>query len=244
MSLWKNFTVRFVFVVGLPTPNETDIYHFDGVNIRLNGRSWAESIKHESSRWSVINQLGNESRIYRDLLIGGFYDNYFNLTTKMMLTFRWACVFCKNETPLFLFIDDDYLLHPNNTIKFVNSIKKSDVKYYAGGSIHSSSIVVRPQNNTYISKWAISTHEYPWDYYPPYFFGIGYVLGADLVCDASVVMSFTQNLRIDDAFLGIVLARLNKKLNNLKQFRVYTDTNFEESGVVVIEKSKAGQLFV
>ncbi|CAH8663163.1 unnamed protein product [Schistosoma margrebowiei] len=243
ISLWNNFAVRFVFVVGLPIPNETNIYHFDGVNIQLNGKSWSESRKREFSRWSVIKELRNESRFYGDMLVGGFFDTYFNLTTKMMLSFRWACTFCKNITPLFLFIDDDYVLHPNNTMKLVKSIKISDMKSYVGGPIHATSVVSRPQNKTYNSKWDVSPHEYPWSYYPPYFYGIGYMIGADVVCDASVTMSFTQNLRIDDAYLGIVLARLNKKLNQLKGFRVYTDTNFEASGAIIIQKSRADLLF-
>ncbi|CAH8565273.1 unnamed protein product [Schistosoma turkestanicum] len=242
-SLWNNLTVRFVFVVGMPVPNETNIYHFDGVNVQLDGRSWWESKKHELSRWSVIKELRNESRFYGDLLIGGFFDTYFNLTTKMMLSFRWACIFCKNMTPLFLFIDDDYVLHPNNTMKLVKSIKNSEIKSYVAGPLHPTSIVMRPENEAYSSKWAVSLHEYPWNYYPPYFYGIGYMIGADVVCDVSVTMSFTQNLRIDDAYLGIVLARLNKKLNHLKGFNVQTDTNFEASGAVIIQKSKADLLF-
>ncbi|XP_018655156.1 beta-1,3-n-acetylglucosaminyltransferase,putati ve [Schistosoma mansoni] len=243
ISLWNNLTVRFVFVVGLPIPNETNIHHFDGVNIQLDGKSWWESRKRELSRWSVIKELRNESKFYGDMLVGGFFDTYFNLTTKMMLSFRWACVFCKNITPLLLFIDDDYVLHPNNTIKLVRSIKVSDMKSYIGGPIHSTSVVSRPQNKTYNSKWDVSPHEYPYSYYPPYFYGIGYIIGADVVCDASVTMSFTQNLRIDDAYLGIVLARLNKKLNQLKGFRVQTDTNFESSGAIIIQRSSAGLLF-
>ncbi|CAH8642222.1 unnamed protein product [Heterobilharzia americana] len=116
----------------------------------------------------------------------------------MMLAFRWASVFCKQKTSLLLFIDNDYILHPNNTINLVKSIGQWNMKSFAGGSLHKTSIVVRPSGYEYSSRWAISSEEYPWDYYPPYFFGVGYILSPDLVQDASVVMSFIQNIRFDD----------------------------------------------
>ncbi|CAH8845905.1 unnamed protein product [Trichobilharzia szidati] len=238
---WNNFKVKFVFVVGLPTPTPINIHYFNGVTVVLNGRSEQLSKKQESSGWSALRELKQESDSHGDVLVGGFYDNYFNLTKKMMLTFRWASTTFHNRTPLFLFLDDDYVLHPGNTIKLVRSLNRSEVKWFAGGRVHPTSVVVHPAGGVSNSRWSISREEYPWDYFPPYFFGVCYILGAELVEQASIVMSFTQEIRIDDAYLGIVLARLNKSLTNLKQFSVSTGN--VDHMLVNIERSMANRLF-
>nr|CAH8845876.1 unnamed protein product [Trichobilharzia regenti] len=240
---WNNFRVKFVFVVGLPTPTPTNIHYFNGVTVVLNGRSERLSKSLQSSGWSALRELKKESDSHGDVLIGGFYDNYFNLTKKMMLTFRWASTTFHKRTPLFLFLDDDYVLHPENTIKLVRSLNRSEVKWFAGGQVHPTSVVVRPAGGVSNSRWSISRDEYPWDYFPPYFFGVCYILGAELVEHASIVMSFTQDLRMDDAYLGIVLARLNKSLTNLKQFSVSTRNVDHMSSLVNIERSMANRLF-
>nr|CAH8845878.1 unnamed protein product [Trichobilharzia regenti] len=240
---WNNFRVKFVFVVGLPTPTPTNIHYFNGVTVVLNGRSERLSKNLQSSGWSALRELKKESDSHGDVLIGGFYDNYFNLTKKMMLTFRWASMTFHKRTPLFLFLDDDYVLHPENTIKLVRSLNRSEVKWFAGGQVHPTSVVTRPTVGSLSSRWSVSRDEYPWDYYPPYFFGVCYILGAELVEHASIVMSFTQDLRMDDAYLGIVLARLNKSLTNLKQFSVSTRNVDHMSSLVNIQRSMANRLF-
>ncbi|KAH8868676.1 Beta-1,3-galactosyltransferase 5 [Schistosoma japonicum] len=233
-DLWKNFSVHFVFTVGLPTPNETSTYYFDGVKTSLTTNSLYLSTKYESSKWSAAKILSNESKVYNDLLIGAFYDNYFNLTTKMIFTLRWITNFCISHSPLFLFIDDDYLLHPNNTINLIRKFNKSQLKSLAAGSVYFGK-VDRP-NNGYGARWAISYNEYPWDYYPRYFLGIGYFLGSDVVHDASIAMAFTKQLRIDDVYLGIILKRLNITLTHLDNIHIHPGKEQLKSGAFMITK--------
>ncbi|CAH8669700.1 unnamed protein product [Schistosoma bovis] len=106
-DMWKNFRVQFVFTGGLPTPNETNTYHFDGFMTTPTIDAMQLSSKHDVSKWSAVKILSNESKIYDDMLIGAFHNTYFNLTTKTMLSLRWATNFCISQSPLFLFIEDD-----------------------------------------------------------------------------------------------------------------------------------------
>ncbi|CAH8666459.1 unnamed protein product [Heterobilharzia americana] len=117
-------------------------------------------------------------------------------------------------------------------------------KSFAGGSIHSTSIVTRATDDKLYSRWSISRKEYPWDYYPPFFQGGCYILGADLVRDASIAMSFTQNLRFDDVFLGIVLARLNKSLTLLKEIQNLADGNSNAAEMIIMGRLKANKYFL
>ncbi|KAH8868680.1 Beta-1,3-galactosyltransferase brn [Schistosoma japonicum] len=239
-KLWKDFRIRFVFVVGLPTPNETDVYHFVGVDVNLHRNALRNSRVYESSRWIAAKKLYNESQTYNDMLIGSFYDTYFNLTSKMILSYRWAAIFCKGQTPMYLFIDDDYVLLPRNTvnlIKSLNSLSKSTS--IVGGPMHPSRLVARPSKRRFNLKWEVSMKEYPWDYYPPYFYGIGYLMSSDVINEASLAMAFTQNIRIDDSYLGIVLSRLNKTLINMKEFRYHVRKKHIRMGAIMVKMNLA-----
>ncbi|VDP32705.1 unnamed protein product, partial [Schistosoma margrebowiei] len=215
------FEQRFVFTVGLPTPNETNTYHFDGFMTTLTIDAMQLSSKYDI--------LSNESKIHNDMLIGAFHDTYFNLTSKMMLSLRWATNFCIPQSPLFLFIDDDYLLHPNNTINLIRKFNYSQMKSLAAGSVYFGK-VDRPKNGY------VSYNEYPWDYYPRYFLGIGYFLGADVVHDASIAMPFTKQFRIDDVYLGIILKRLNRTLTHLDNIHIHPGKHHLKSGAFMITR--------
>ncbi|CAH8463627.1 unnamed protein product [Schistosoma turkestanicum] len=240
--LWMNFRIRFVFVVGLPMPNETDIFHFDGFDVDLQRNASELSSLYNSSRWIAAKNLYDESRQFNDMLVGSFYDTYFNLTSKMILSFRWAATFCKKQTPLWLFLDDDFVLLPVKTIHFIRSLNYSGSKSIAIGMVHRTRVVVRPSRGKSHLKWAVSVKEYPWDYYPPYFYGTGYLLSSDVVSDASLAMAFTQNIRIDDSFLGIVLGRLNKTLIDMKEFDIEASDEEMESSVIIIDMDSAEEI--
>ncbi|CAH8676935.1 unnamed protein product [Schistosoma rodhaini] len=240
--LWKDFRIRFVFVVGLPTPNETDVYHFDGVTVNLGRNAFGLSKLYKNSRWIAAKKLYDESRKFNDMLVGSFHDTYFNLTSKMMLSYRWTTTFCKGQTPLYLFVDDDYVLLPGNTIRLVRSLNASVLRSTVGGLVHYTSVVARPSKEKFDLRWAVSVNEYPWDYYPPYFYGIGYLLGSNIVSDASVAIAFTQSLRIDDSFLGIVLSRLNRTLTNMKELSMDASTPKTKSFLVIIDIDTADDI--
>ncbi|CAI2735640.1 unnamed protein product [Schistosoma spindalis] len=233
--LWRDFRIRFVFVVGLPTPNETDMYHFDGVTVNLGRNAFGLSKLYESSRWIAAKKLNDESGKFNDMLVGSFHDTYFNLTSKMILSYRWTATFCKGQTPLYLFVDDDYALLPENMIRLVRRLNASVSRSTVGGLVHFTSVVARPSKEKFDLKWSVSVNEYPWDYYPPYFYGIGYLLGSDIVSNASVAMAFTQSIRIDDSFLGIVLSRLNRTLTNMNEFSLDESIPKNKSCLVIID---------
>lgn len=108
------------------------------------------------------------------------------------------------------------------------------MKSLASGSVYFVK-VDRPRNG-YGGRWAVSYNEYPWDYYPRYFLGIGYFLGADVVHDASFAMPFTKQLRIDDVYLGIILKRLNRTLTHLKNIHINPGKDQLKSGAFMITR--------
>ncbi|CAL8082829.1 unnamed protein product [Calicophoron daubneyi] len=225
--LWSGYHVQFAFVVGLPFIQVSKHLRFDGVNFTREHKI----VNYTQLKRARVN-LFRESAQYNDLLIGGFHDMYFNLTLKLIFTFRWASAFCKDQTPIFLFVDDDISVNPRNLMKFLGRIPISGRTHFNGGMPPASQIPIRP-NSTLGGVWAVSEDEFPWERYPSYSLGAGYLVGADYVYDAAVAMAFTQFFRIDDAFLGMVWAKLNYPVLNVPGFRLWIPSSEEVSQTII-----------
>ncbi|CAH8872197.1 unnamed protein product [Trichobilharzia szidati] len=227
--LWTGINVQFVFVVGIPYPGESNIFVIDGYKHRLKHFWWTSSKKHDNEKWTFMKRLVREADQYEDLLVGFFHDTYFNLTTKLIFTVRWLSAFCSEQIPLFLFIDDDYDLVPRNVVKFYRSHSKEYLRSLTGGHVFSPSTVYRPESREAINGvWEVTFNEFPWKVYPKFYFGLTYLLGSSIVKRVAVASAFTKHMRIDDAFLGIVLNKLNIQLKSLSIVPFY----FQEDDIL------------
>lgn len=215
-SLWQNIRIQFVFVTGLPSDDRQDNYNFYGVWIkpylgkRPKGMTTLEAKK----------RLLNESDFYQDLLIGNFDDTYYNLTTKMMLTFRWIAAFCKYQSPVYMFMDNDHSLVPSSTTSLIRKIPLAVKPSFNAGTRMLNQVVLHSSNSSYLDdKWSVSPNEIPWTKYPSYALGSSYIVGSQLVSDAAIAMAFTRNFRIDDVYLGFVWAKLGSHVYALRQMQ-------------------------
>ncbi|CAH8662941.1 unnamed protein product [Heterobilharzia americana] len=101
--------------------------------------------------------------------------------------------------------------NPNHT--------KNHLRRMTGGCVHGSSVVERPKSIDTISGiWALSFKEFPWKTFPPYFHGASYILGSNIVRHLAIVSAFTQSIHIDDAYLGILMNKLNIPPQHLNIF--------------------------
>ncbi|CAH8642031.1 unnamed protein product [Heterobilharzia americana] len=207
--LWPNFNVRFLFVLGIPMNNESNTFKFDDNIYVLNTKWWSLSQKYGDSKWLFIKDLVKEAALYDDLLIGSFHDTYYNLTKKLIFTFRWLSAFCPDQVPLYLFMDDDYDLVPRNVIQFHRNHTNEYLRNMTGGFIRPTRTVFRPLVNETSSVWAMSVKEFPWETYPPYYYGLTYMLGANVLQQLAIASGFVQEIRIDDVYLGILFNKLN-----------------------------------
>ncbi|CAH8500609.1 unnamed protein product [Heterobilharzia americana] len=114
-------------------------------------------------------------------------------------------------------------------------MKRPDHLSTAGGNL-----VVKEKVSRKDPVWAISANEYPWDEYHNRFRDDGYILGADVLHNVSIVMSFTPNIRFHDVFLALVLERLPFQAYQFNELRV---KNTKKAGISVLEPSKAVEQF-
>ncbi|BHF80595.1 hypothetical protein SprV_0702372300 [Sparganum proliferum] len=169
----------------------------------------------QTKRTEVLSNLTEEARVNGDLVLGDYEDTYYNLSLKLFHTFQWASSFCRphftsqQRPPVFILLDDDYAFNASRMKAELGALTDAQIRRVTWGvpSIHSR--VFRHLALKACEKWSVSKHEVPWPYYAPYALGIFYVMGADVLQEIALAMYFTQQFPIDDAWLGLVMTKLD-----------------------------------
>ncbi|VDN13288.1 unnamed protein product [Dibothriocephalus latus] len=78
--------------------------------------------------------------------------------------------------------------------------------------------VIRPFKDPSRNKWAVTADEVPWSDFPPYFWGVSYFVGMDVISDLVVATAYTRFLWVDDSFLGFAIAKLPYTFDPMKGF--------------------------
>ena len=165
------------------TPTNKSILFIAFVNIaphyfekrNLIRSTWAnKSISYEfkviftfalSSNKTINKQIEDENKIHRDIVqINNFIDNYYNLTTKIMKTFKWISKYCSNAKYI-MRIDDDVIL---NTHYFIDHFKR--LPYRKNQMFGFAFFDARPARNQG-HKFYVSPKDYPRAVYDPYIDG-------------------------------------------------------------------------
>ncbi|XP_046507643.1 beta-1,3-galactosyltransferase 5-like [Equus quagga] len=152
--------------------------------------------------------VAHEGRQYRDIIQKDFLDVYFNLTLKTMMGIEWIHRFCpqaafvmKTDSDMFINIYylTELLLKKNRTTRFFTGFLK----------MHDYPIRMKQ------SKWFVSKYEYPWDRYPPFCSGTAYVFSGDVARQVYEVSETVPFLKLEDVFVGLCLAKLKIKPEEL-----------------------------
>uniref|UniRef100_A0A0X3Q3J4 Hexosyltransferase n=1 Tax=Schistocephalus solidus TaxID=70667 RepID=A0A0X3Q3J4_SCHSO len=209
------FRMIMVFSIGLPRSSGGRFFQREGLNISLPGRAGDSLQKMQSKRSEVLSKLAEESRINGDLVLGDYEDTYYNLTVKLFHTFQWASRFCRGyfthqqRPPVFIFMDDDYAFNASLMKAELGALSDAKIRRVALGSPLLASRVYRPMISPGFEKWILSKHQVPWPYHAPYFSGTFFILGADVLQEIALAMYFNQQFHVDDAWLGIIMTKLN-----------------------------------
>ncbi|XP_072470600.1 beta-1,3-galactosyltransferase 5-like [Notamacropus eugenii] len=149
-----------------------------------------------------------ESQKYRDIIQKDFLDVYYSLTLKTMMGIEWVHHFCpqsdfvmKTDSDMFVNVCylTELLIRKNRTSKFFTGfLKMNDF----------------PIRNIF-SKWYVSKYEYPWEKYPPFCSGTGYVFSSDIAGEIYNVSEKVPFIRLEDVFMGLCLAELKIELEEL-----------------------------
>ncbi|BHF80626.1 hypothetical protein SprV_0702375400 [Sparganum proliferum] len=213
----RELTLRMamVFSVGLPRSSGGRYFQREGLNISLPGRAGASLEKMRYKGPEVLRKLAEEARVNGDLLLGDYEDTYYNLSLKLFHTFQWASRFCRphftfhQRPPVFILLDDDYAFNATILKTELMALSDTQIRRMAWGMPQRRSPVYRPRFSPGFGKWILSKRQMPWPYFAPYGSGAFLVIGADILQEIALAMYFTQQFPVDDAWLGMVMTKLD-----------------------------------
>ncbi|XP_066477635.1 UDP-GalNAc:beta-1,3-N-acetylgalactosaminyltransferase 1-like [Tiliqua scincoides] len=143
-----------------------------------------------------------ESIFYGDIIQQDFLDTYFNLTLKTIMAFKWVTEFCSNARYV-MKTDSDVFINTGNLVKYlVNS--DTTANFITGYPL----IEARCYRNIH-AKAYVSHEEYPFEIFPPYLSGLGYVLDTRLARRIYVMMAHVKPIKFEDVYVGICLSLLH-----------------------------------
>ncbi|KAJ1283626.1 hypothetical protein BS78_03G142500 [Paspalum vaginatum] len=165
-------------------------------------------------------ELWRETQLYNDIQLMPFVDYYTLITLKTIS----ICMFGTKIVPAknIMKTDDDAFVRIDEVIA---SLKKSNSHGLLYGLISFQSSPHRDKD----SKWFISRKEWPYDMYPPWAHGPGYIISRDI---AKFVVRGHQELtlqlfKLEDVAMGIWIQQYK---NNGQQVNIVTDDRFYNEG--------------
>ncbi|XP_075820835.1 beta-1,3-galactosyltransferase 5-like [Microtus pennsylvanicus] len=185
---------------------------------------WGQRVKTlfllgASDSTDEMNATAQEGKQHRDIIQKDFKDDYYNLTLKTLMGMEWVHHFCpqaafvmKTDSDMFVNVGylTDLLLKKNKTSRFFTGYMMS----------HFS-----PIRETF-SKWFVSKFEYPWDRYPPFCSGTGYVFSSDVASKVYNISESVPFLKLEDVFVGLCLAKLK-----IQPEKLHTEQTFFPGGL-------------
>ncbi|VDK88974.1 unnamed protein product [Dibothriocephalus latus] len=221
------FHMAMVFSLGLPRSSGGRFFQRDGINISLPGRVGTSLEQMQSRRLEVLRNLTEEAQRHGDLLLGDYEDTYYNLSLKLFHTFQWASRFCRGHLkyqpqrpPVFIFLDDDYAFNASRLKAELDAFSDAQIRRVVLGSPMQASKVYRPHIHPGMEKWIVSKRQVPWPHFAPYCSGAFFVLGADVVQEIALTMYFTVQIPVDDAWLGLVMTKLDLHVQRLPHMHI------------------------
>ncbi|XP_049730849.1 beta-1,3-galactosyltransferase 5-like [Elephas maximus indicus] len=162
-------------------------------------------ITTKDQEMTVVTQEGQQ---YRDIIQKDFVDVYFNLTLKTMMGIEWVHHYCP-EAAFVMKTDCDMFVNVYYLTELL--LKKNRTTRFFTGFLKMNEFPIRDNS----SKWFVSKLEYPWDKYPPFCSGTGYVFSGDVASQVYYVSESVPFIKLEDVFVGLCLEKLNIKLEEL-----------------------------
>lgn len=161
----------------------------------------------------VGKKIGTESenRIHGDIIQIDLVEDYYKLSNKTIAAFQWVTKFCSNARYFFKCDDDIFL----NIKRLMYIVKQPE--FPNDQIVGRCFILSRPFRHTF-SKWKASYETYPYEFYPPYCSGSGYVMSMNTTKTLYKAMKRTKVFIYEDIYVGMVAYNLGIKIKNINHF--------------------------
>ncbi|KAH9502352.1 hypothetical protein Btru_073518 [Bulinus truncatus] len=145
--------------------------------------------------------LQSESVEHGDIVVVNVIDTYRNLSLKILSGIEWTLKYCSGVDYL-LKVDDDTLINAPLMVELLVHVQnRSKDNKFVLGLMHTYK---KPEVSR-SGRWEVSEKDYPFRYYPKYFYGHSYAIsGASLQLISAVAKKVTLIAPEDAYFTGIL----------------------------------------
>lgn len=195
-----------------------------------------------TSSTSINSKVRREFQEHKDIVMFNFLDSYRNLTYKSIMGYKWAATFCSN-VDFVMKADDDIYLNTQGLLRILSEYG-SVLSNRVGGICNSNA-----KRMTYVSsKWFVSVQEYPYDRYPKYVKGPGYITKMNV---AKKIINASKNIPyfyLEDVYIGLALKKLSMECKFIYGFFQekdikHTVCNLKHPDFVLIHNVGGAKLF-
>ena len=154
---------------------------------------------------AVQEALFHENKIHNDIVQGDFIEAYSNLTLKVLMGFHYINVYCSGAKSV-MKSDDDVFINIdaiNSIVKYINHSR------FIAGSCHPKPRIIRKADH----RWYVDPRLYSASQFPPYCLGSGYLISQMAMADVLHSSTYVPVIPVEDAYIGICIARLNNSVN-------------------------------
>ena len=160
-----------------------------------------------------VEHIYKEFNRHKDLVVGDFWDTYRNLSLKGIVALEFIHRHCKNAR-FVIKADDDVIV---NTPKLLDILHKDSMtsNFTVWGYLIENTKPLYCLTKLF-NKWCVLYSQYNRTFYPPYMFGAGFVLTADLVTPMLKASYKIAPYPIDDVYItGLLLeeVKISKMVN-------------------------------
>ena len=140
----------------------------------------------------------NETRLHKDIIMYDTPDLYKHLQQKVGLGLKWATQFCRHAKFLYK-TDDDMFVQVNHLLTELSHQLQSRAL------VCCCRVGSRPYR---YGKWKVTRFEYPFDVYPTYCTGSGYVMSMDVVATIFHTAQFVPFIPPEDVYFTGIVSRI------------------------------------
>ena len=197
-SSWGGFARLKPWPVNGRTPIGTAARLVFVLGLRKSSKDADDDVAAVRSGSSTI-RLAKEIRIFDDIVLGDFVDDYVNLTLKSLLILKMMSEQCRNARFL-LKCDQDVFVNVPHVVDLLRGV--------AGVNRTFIGRVRRNQQPWRSGKYKVTEDEYPLDVFPPYVRGPAYVVTNDLARDLLEAAEYVPSLVLEDVFITVILGQV------------------------------------
>ena len=171
---------------------------YNGAQIRVVFLFGERPKPNNMSSEALNERLKTESGVRGDIIKGNFIDDYVNMTYKTVMGHYWMDTYCPGAS-FVMKADDDVLINIYKVVHFLQEINQTPSKV---STFFYGSCAQHHPHRSKSSKWYISYFDYPYELYPSFCTGAGYILSNEAAARIYKATPRVPYYWMDDVYIG------------------------------------------